>query len=270
MLYSSGEIRMKRPTNRQKTASNLPESLYLQLDMYAVAATAAGVGMLALAQPSEAKIIYTPKHVVVAPSQHYDIDFENNGTADITLGRGAGEGATYVFASGRNGVAAQMDNHRFAVAINAGAEISPARHFVQSSSFEPTLAVGSASNESSVKWRGQWADRGQGVKNRYLGVKFTSGGQVHFGWARVTITIADPTRAAISSVVLTGYAYETIPNKPIIAGKTKGTDDANRTGQANIAFPAPPEYATLGLLAMGAPALSIWRRKEPLSRSNAS
>lgn len=253
---------MKRPAGCQN-AFALPESFHVQLDRYAAAATAAGVGMLALAQPSEAKIVYTPTHVLLAANQHYGIDFENNGTSDITLGRGAGEGATYVFASGRNGVAAQMDNHRFAVAIHAGAQIDFSRHFVQSSSFEPTLAIGSASNESSVKWRGQWADAGQGVTDRYLGVKFTSGGQVHFGWARITITIGDPNRAAITKVLLSGYAYETIPNKPIIAGKTTGSaDDIGDQANAKSPESPSPQPATLGLLAAGAPAISIWRRKD--------
>ena len=91
---------------------------------------------------------------------------------------------------------------------------------MESSSFRPELAAGSASGSGSAKWRGQWADGGQGVKNRYLGIKFMSGGRSHFGWARIAITIGDPKRAVISRVVLTGYAYETIPNKPIIAGKT--------------------------------------------------
>jgi hypothetical protein len=250
---------MKRSADLRKTASNLPESLLLQLDMYTVAATAAGVGMLALAQPAEAKIVYTPAHVMVAQHERYGIDLDHDGTTDISLGRGPDEGATYVFASGRNGVAAQLDNNRWAVAIFRGAKIGPSRHFVESSSFRPQLACGSGSGTGSAKWRGQWADGGKGVKNRYLGIKFKSGGQFHYGWARVTITID---RAAISSVVLTGYAYETIPNKPIIAGKTKGHDEDSSTEQANTALLSTSAPASLGLLAMGAPGLSIWRREE--------
>lgn len=58
---------------------------------------------------------------------------------------------------------------------------------------------------------------------------------------------------------LTGYAYETIPNKPIIAGKTKGRDDA--VAEESSAPPLPnPESATLGALAAGARG-SIWRRE---------
>jgi hypothetical protein len=60
---------------------------------------------------------------------------------------------------------------------------------------------------------------------------------------------------------LSGYAYETIPNKPIIAGKTKGPEEITQTRDA--ALPATsPQPATLSALAMGAPGLSIWRREE--------
>ena len=64
---------------------------------------------------------------------------------------------------------------------------------------------------------GYWTD----VKNRYLGFKFQIKEKTHDGWARLNV------RANFDSNkigVLTGYAYETIPNKPIITGKTKGPD----------------------------------------------
>ena len=52
------------------------------------------------------------------------------------------------------------------------------------------------------------------------------------------------------SGLLTGYAYETIPNKPIIAGKTKGPD---------VVTISP---ASLGHLAAGASAIPSWRVKQ--------
>ena len=45
---------MKRPP---RATSNLSESAHRQLSMYALAASAAGVRMLTLAQPSEVKIV---------------------------------------------------------------------------------------------------------------------------------------------------------------------------------------------------------------------
>jgi hypothetical protein len=49
---------MKRSSGPRKTA-NFSRSIHQQLNMYALAAGAAGVGVLALAQPAEAKIVYT-------------------------------------------------------------------------------------------------------------------------------------------------------------------------------------------------------------------
>jgi len=82
---------------------------------------------------------------------------------------------------------------------------------------------------------------GKGVKNRYLGLKFKAGGRFHFGWARISVKRAPPLLRV--TAVLSGYAYETVPGKPIIAGKTKSPDV--------IALPVDTEAGTLGHLALG-------------------
>jgi hypothetical protein len=81
-------------------------------------------------------------------------------------------------------------------------------------------------------------------------------GQTHFGWARVKTSSIFP-----YSVYLTGYAYETIADKPITAGRTKGPEDIVEEPDAVLGVPTP-KPATLGLLAIGSPGLSIWRREE--------
>jgi hypothetical protein len=67
---------------------------------------------------------------------------------------------------------------------------------------------------------------------------------------------------AFIKATLTGYAYETVPNKPITAGKTKGLDEASIEEPNAALTMSTPEPATLARLAMGAPGLSIWRREE--------
>ncbi len=59
-----------------------------------------------------------------------------------------------------------------------------------------------------------------GSRRAYLGLKFFVKGKPHFGWARLTVHGTHVSEKA----TLTGYAYETIPNKPIITGQTKGPD----------------------------------------------
>jgi hypothetical protein len=70
-------------------------------------------------------------------------------------------------------------------------------------------------------------------------------GKIHYGWARLNVSIQG------SAIVgtLTGYAYETIPGKPIKAGQIKEGDDATI------------EPASLGHLARGASAISAGRGK---------
>ena len=95
-----------------------------------------------------------------------------------------------------------------------------------------------------------------GVINHYLGLAFTVNGETHFGWARLSVKTG-PRRAF--HALLTGYAYETVPSKPIITGQT--TDEAE-IPQASLAPPAAaqPQSASLGALALGSSGLSFWRQ----------
>ena len=71
---------------------------------------------------------------------------------------------------------------------------------------------------------GLWVGKGNSVRNRYLGLKFVIDGKVHYGWARLNVTLGHHRQYGDVSGTLTGYAYETIPNKAITTGKTKGQD----------------------------------------------
>jgi hypothetical protein len=92
----------------------LSESVRHRLNMYALAASAAGVGMLALAQPAAARIVYTAAHMKIGPFDKVVLDLNHDGTGDFRFYAG-GEGTTgfdwqYLFAdryrSGMNGVLA--------------------------------------------------------------------------------------------------------------------------------------------------------------------
>ena len=96
-----------------------------------------------------------------------------------------------------------------------------------------------ATSLSDYEYYGQWNK----VTNRYLGLKFQVKGKKHYGWARLSVTVNKLT----ITPTLTGYAYETVPSKPVIAGKTKGTDVIEAV-----------EPASLGHLAQGSAGLAAW------------
>ena len=70
---------MKHLSSPRKTAT-LSDSVHHQLSIYALAAGAASVGMLALAKPAEGKIVYTPANVVIGyggvPSYQLDLNHD--------------------------------------------------------------------------------------------------------------------------------------------------------------------------------------------------
>jgi hypothetical protein len=75
---------MKRLSGPRKT-SNLSQSIHQQLNMYAIAAGAAGVGLLALAQPAQAKIVYTAANTKLPINAPFYLDLNHDGIKDFKL-----------------------------------------------------------------------------------------------------------------------------------------------------------------------------------------
>jgi hypothetical protein len=251
---------------RPRKTANLSESVHQQLNMYTLAAGAAGVSLLCLAPPCDAKIVYTAAHVVIGNggTNLLYIDLNHDGISDLAIATSHNSCTSeclvnlnaFPMGNGIEGKKVRSHSSSFfsAFALHPGARVGPRAPFVQGGEFGcAMLDVFSFPFSQSRRLTGKWHD----VTNRYLGVSFIIRGKTHFGWAR--LTVHDKGHAI--TAVLTGYAYETIPGKAIIAGATKGPDDEAQPAPASIKTHTP-EPATLGMLALGAPALSIWRREE--------
>jgi hypothetical protein len=255
---------MKR-SSRPRATVELPKCVTHQLNAYALAAGAAGVGLLALAQPAEAKIIYTPAHSKVVDGHPVPLDLNHDRIVDFyvlefasryrsedglaacqVLGTGTTGGTFCDAGKGTNAIEGSM---RYAAALRKGAKIRQVDHFSDSGLLGGVKGVSQRS--SSTYWFGPWVNGGKGVKNRYLGLKFKINGRFHFGWARLTVT----TTKNDFTATLTGYAYETIPGKGIVAGKTKGPDVTT------------VDPTSLGHLAAGASAIPAWRRSKQATGS---
>jgi hypothetical protein len=263
---------MRQTLGAPCTPSQLSESTQHRLNMYVLAASAAGFGIATVAWPAEAKIIYTPANVNIAPGAGFvQMDVNNDGTPDFafynTFDYGSCCSASFLSVSPdnkANSLVAVRNHKRILAAdlgkgfpigprlqhgfFNAGALVMAEFEFARTTGGATTL------NTSFGSWRN--------VKNKYLGLKFVDlQGKTHYGWARLTVGVD---RQSGYNATLTGYAYETIPNKAIIAGRERGPDDiAALKPQNPTSFsPQTDEPAALALLAVGAPGLSIWRRKQ--------
>ena len=259
---------MKR-SPRQRIILSPP--LQQRLNSYALAAGAAGVGALAMTQPAAAKIVYTSAHAVITSDHSVALDLNHDGKNDFTFHEtfitttSVGEDHSLILSV----LPAHQNNEiwgkaHHASALRAGVQVGPRGKFSVS---KKTMAVDYYADGTggSGTCAGQWNN----LKNRYLGLKFTINGTTHFGWARLNVTCTTMYGNHIVTGVLTGYAYETIPNKPILTGKTRGPDNDDQPAPASLKTHTS-KPATLGALALGAPGLAIWKREEPAARTQQS
>ncbi len=275
---------MTRPDERRTTKqrSQIPLSARVEKNLvaYAVAATAAGVGMLAGPPAADAKIVYTPANVLIS-GKPLPIDLNHDGIVDFflfhygfhtTTGGNALLACLNPFNNGTRTVCASSSiatNHNafrvvdsagntWGAAVQRGAKIIGGDRFRSLHSADLGSVVFRTSSHQKPLWRGPWINGGKGVQNRYLGVKFQIKDHFHFGWARITVTV----QGSEFTATLTGYAYETIPGKGIIAGQTRGPEEVEAQPPSAAVSAPVQQSATLGMLAVGEPGLSIWRRKE--------
>ncbi len=222
---------------------NVSESLHHRLNSYALAATAAGVGALAFALPGEGKIIYTrTNHVIDRNHPEHEIYLTNNHEASdaeirysFSSSRGLYRRALFAVGNVANTV---EDRRPVALALKAGSKIGSSLNFGNSFRTHTMAEKRITTGTMETQTFGYWFN----VSRRYVGLEFRINGKIHFGWLRLSTQTSDD-----YSATLTGYAYETIPNKPIIAGKTKGPDVVT------------VQPASLGHLAHGAASISAWR-----------
>jgi hypothetical protein len=249
-----------KPASRTRAASQLSEPLLHQLNLYALAATTAGVASLALVEPANAKIVYTPAHIpIVVNGGFIELDLNHDGVNDFKFQNiyGTHQNATLNVAPAQNlnrvwaaSCSAAFNTSRCAAALQKGRKIGPGSSF-QKKDASVLMAGYEAHTAQTGSYFGEWTRR-----DAYLGLKFIVKGKTHFGWARVRV--GAPSKGFPATI--TGYAYETIPNKPIITGKTKGPE-RDPVSSASLRLPTR-KPATLDLLALGSPGQSVWRRDE--------
>ena len=219
---------------------NLSVALERQLGAYALAASAAGVGMLALAQSAEAKIVYTHVNVpikfgwgqgdlVQIDLNHDGIDFALSASSTDTEGVGHVQLKALPDQSSNEIVGQTSKGRMCAAALRKNQRVGVRRPFQQGALY---MWFGGHTTNWGTDW-GPWRDVNGA---RFLGLKFVVKSKTHYGWARVNMT----------TLRLTGYAYETIPDKAIITGQTEGPEE-----EIN---------APLGALAAGAAAASTRRK----------
>ena len=252
---------MTKPAARTRKPAELSGVLNRNLSRYALAASAAGVGLLSLAMPSEAEIVYTKVDRLIGRGQSYGIDLNHDGIVDFSIHNifnGCTRSFTYcpaleIVAFPANGNEIEYGVHPwYAAALRPGAVIGSGVPMNNAQEF----MADEFRSWGAFYYFGSWL----GVSNRFLGLRFQMNGETHYGWARLTVRSREKYRL---TAFLSDFAYETQANKPIIASDT-GSGSADDAGSSPVSemFSGPTletnSTATLGLLALGAGGLAIW------------
>lgn len=244
-IQNGGIMTTYRSARQRNTQAPLPESLDKRLAYYALAASAAGVGLLAAASPLQADIL---------PGAPQSATIASGSVLTLHLG-----GANFVFENSYSSGTVINQTHLGtlkitgevltstggAVALSAGAKIGPSGMFLDGASLANAYGKSSSTGEGKFSG-GNFGSAG----DKFLGLKFDISGQAHFGWAELSVSQND---GAITAQLL-GDAYEACPNTPIAAGATS-------SGPCSVPSTVP-EPGTLGLLALGATGLFALRRKQ--------
>jgi|SRR5580704_3004841 hypothetical protein len=212
----------------------------------ALAAIAAGLASLALPQVADAKVVYTPANQELpTPFGTLLVDLNHDGIPDVSMsvlisthvGSGHFTFAGGISAQGLSGNALATSN-ALVLADSVGELIGSSDNFGAKGLVASCSIRNSISGSHHHKVKGLWRSAG----SRYMGVKFSIGGETHYGWIRLK-----GFSCSGETPFLTGYAYESEANKPI------------DSGAGDRALPPQADPATLGALAGGAKGLALWR-----------
>ena len=231
---------------RQRSSFSISDQLDKVLTAYALA----GAGALLLTSSAEAQIVFTPVNRTFDRGT-LRLDLNQDGVTDFAAMNH--EFYYYAFNTATIGITAHgtpsagvVGKSHAASVLSSGATVGPSAQFIPVSHKPSAVLLAVNCFYTSCRVRGLWKDQAK----KFVGLRLNINGETHYGWARFTVRLlGEQDRVMIAT--LFGYAYESTPNKPIVAGDRGFTADAaseddktDRTaGPETAALPA-----TLGLL----------------------
>jgi hypothetical protein len=187
--------------------------------------------------PAGSTIIYTdvnPDSSILLTTDSFNLDLNNDGITDFTFNKSLSSTecrsavqTAFTFhihlsitpASANNAAMTSALNIALALDADSATTIGPDSLWATTS--EVLLEGVAISNCTPVAGHaGYWLN----VSDKYLGLKFTAGNDTYYGWARLSSTYSLKSGSDLivgGQLVIKDYAYNSIPDQPILAGQTK-------------------------------------------------
>ena len=194
---------------------------------------------------ANAQIVYTdvnPDTIMSCPNnpcnKSYSLDLNNDGTVDFTLR------TVYniLTCSGQNfistksvSILSQSGNLAASNMLFANSSIGSSLSFSTNSVTLRSIVTGSIGPgcTGSLGTTGSWIN----TSDYYLGLQFALGSNTYYGWVRLNVVVASSSSTV--SCTVKDYAYNTIPNQPILAGQTATGINENSFASSIHLFPNP-------------------------------
>jgi hypothetical protein len=254
----------KKAGPRVKTPAQLSASLARELNAYAVAATAAGVAVLACATPATASPICKNLSTELFQSSTFPLNPANQNAAPFNIAQ-----TTFSYYLGTTGVSTLLWLNRgfftpntagakvllgakdFPSDMVPGAEIGPGGKFGKGASYGLLFTYG----------KGNFSGHGGGTLSKhrgnmsltqksYVGFQFSQAGKAHYGWARLGVTFHDHRLRTVLRIL--GYGYESNPDTAIAAGSCDSPEQSSSS--TPDAAPQSSHGSSLGMLTLGSAA----------------
>jgi hypothetical protein len=266
---------------RTRKPSKLPQPLHRHLNSYASAASAAGVALLACSLPAGATPVCKNLAVTLTGTETYSLNPGGQQFAPFNIAQTFDNLSSLTFAFWNRGfltpnsarAAELLGTQGLPAALASGASIGPGGRFGKGKSYGMLFSFGPLNGGTKKHHQGNF----QFGQTNYFGFRFSISGEDHYGWVRLKVTFGNGFDGTATLIHIRGSGYETTPNTAIHAGQcssglpsalASSKDSGTRSATPEIRQNAPSDSdsisrsASLGLLALGACGLRLWRRKE--------
>jgi len=245
-----------------RVSAILAEQLIHRLNGYALAASAAGVALLACAHSAEASPVCGSLSVTLSYTDTYAFNPAHQKQAPFNLAHTFNEISSHTqslrvrgfFTPNTPDAEVMASTNGLPTELASGASIGPGANFGKGKQYG--LLFG-------YYYHNRFKGNFQPNQSGYVGFQFSESGQTHYGWLR--LRLANLNGEFYPALLLSEFGYESSPNTAITAGNCAAS--ASRVGPGSKLQLALTEgknssnTGSLGLLALGYSGLPVWRRE---------